>query len=429
MNNLKLTLFNFRQSLSLDQEEVSRIVETYVQSFDKFSEKEIVQSLNERLEIYTYDKDVKALLENLNLEVANNPLVYDLKDLYKKLDRKNTGELYRHPLNIILTTINESDNDARMIRILNELAIHDWIPEVKHFILKLTASPAQKQNLTNSGKVDNVYTLVESVEGGNMVFVKDRWFLIGEGKLQLACLEDHVKDEVKLKKLRLMEEAIKLADFATNRVSFHIEEDLAIGLSTEDKTIFINEQKIEAETTLESIFASPIIPLLKKNFFPIVLEAMNNLDKFVDLDIAKKVTNFVNLYCEAYVFNVDGNLYLYDVDKRKGTSLFEYESAMELVNDVRRELDADITFFVEESLSSELKKRRKLEDREKEIKLNLDEINTNVEAVKEAIQEVGETDELKAAMNQLLAIKAKKDSELITVKNEILESTKAVVNN
>lgn len=428
MNNLKLTLFNFRQSLSLDQEDVSKIVENYIQGFDRFSEKEIVACLNEQLEIYTYDKDVKGLLENINLEIAGNPLVFDLKDLYKKVERKNHGELYRHPLTVILTTINESDNDSRMTRILNELAIYDWIPEIKHFMLKLTSSPAQRQNLTNSGKIDSVYTLVESTEQGNMVYIKDRWFLIGEGKLQLACLEDHVKDEIKLKKLRMLEDALKLADFSTNRVSFHIEEDLSIGLSTEDKTIFINEQKVEAETSLESIFASPIIPLLKRNFFPIVLEAMNNLDKFVDLDIAKKITNFVNQYCEAYAFNVDGTLYLYDVDKRKGSSLFEYESALEMINDVRKEFDADITFFVEESLSSEMKKRRKLEDREKEIKLNLEEINENVSTLEDAIKEIGETAELKSTLEKLLALKVTKSSELNTVKAELLDHTKATVN-
>ena len=425
MDNLKLKLFNFKQTLTLDQEDVSRILESYITAFDRLSEKEIIKGLNEQLEIYTYDRDVKGLLENLNLEISNNPLVYDLKDLYKQLDRKNHGELYRHPLTVILTTINESDNDARMIRILNELAIYDWIPEVKHFMLKMTASPAQRQNLQNSGKIDNVYTIVEAVEGGNMVYVKDRWFLIGEGKLQLACLEDHVKDAAKLKKLRLMEDAIKLADFATNRVNFYVEEDLAIGLSTSDKSIFINEQKVEAETTLESIFASPIVPMLKKNFFPIVLEALNNLDKFVELDIAKKVTNLVNNYSEGYAFNVDGSLYLYDVDKRKGSSLYEYESALELVNDVRREFDADITFFVEESLSSEMKKRRKLEDREKEIKLNLQEVNESITDLEVAIDEIGKTPELEIALNEMLSLKVKKTNELNAVKAELLESTRA----
>jgi len=424
MDNLKLKLFNFKQTLTLDQEDVSRILESYITAFDRLSEKEIVKGLNERLEIYTYDKDVKGLLENLNLEIASNPLVFDLKDLYKQLDRKNHGELYRHPLTVILTTINEGDNDARMIRILNELAIYDWIPEVKHFMLKMSASPAQRQNIQNSGKIDNVYTIVESVEAGNMVFVKDRWFLIGENKLQLACLEDHVKDAAKLKKLRLMEEAIKLADFATNRVNFHIEEDMSIGLSTSDKSIFINEQKVEAETTLESIFASPIIPLLKKNFFPIVLEALNNLDKFVELDVAKKITNFVNQYCEGYAFNVDGTLYLYDVDKRKGSSLFEYESALEMINDVRREFDADLTFFVEESLSTEMKKRRKLEDREKEIKLNIEEITESVTDLELAIEEIGKSPELETALNEMLALKVKKTTELNSIKAELLEDTK-----
>lgn len=426
MNNLKLEIFNFKQTLTLDQEDVSRILENALINYDKYSEKELVISLNEKLEIYGYDKAVKGLLESLNLDMSNNSLTYDLKDLYKRIDRKNYGELYRHPLTVILTTINESDNDARMIRILNELAIYDWIPEVKHFMMKFAASPKEKQNLQNSGKIDNVYTLVEAVEAGHMVYVHDRWFLLGESKIQLAGLEDHVKDPIKLKKLRLMEDALKLASFSNDRVYFHIEEGLSIGLSTTDKSIFINEEKIEAETSVESIFASPIVPLLKRNYFPIVVEAMNNLDKFVELDVAKKVTNLTNSFCEAYAFNINGAMFLYDCDKRRGTSLFEYDSALEMVNDIRREFDADITFFIESNLSADLQKKRKLEDREREIKLKLDEINENIANLEINIQEMGGNAILEKALTALKAVKISTTTDLEKATLDITNHSKTL---
>ena len=34
-------------------------------------------------------------------ELENNTLLYTLKDLYKKVERKNYGMLYRSPLNVI----------------------------------------------------------------------------------------------------------------------------------------------------------------------------------------------------------------------------------------------------------------------------------------------------------------------------------------
>ena len=49
MKNLKLELFNFKKNLTLDQEEVSGIVEGHMNACNNLSEKSIVLSLNERL--------------------------------------------------------------------------------------------------------------------------------------------------------------------------------------------------------------------------------------------------------------------------------------------------------------------------------------------------------------------------------------------
>jgi hypothetical protein len=51
--------------------------------------------------------------------------------------------------------------------------------------------------------------------------------------------------------------------------------------------IFINDDELNAETTLESLFSSPIVPIVNKNFYPVLLETSKNLDKFVELDVVK----------------------------------------------------------------------------------------------------------------------------------------------
>ena len=98
MKNLKLELFNFKKNLSLDQEEVSYIIEGHMNACNEVSEKQIINSLNERLKAYTYDKDVKGLLESLNDDMKNYELLYELKNLYNVLNSKNQGELYRQPI-------------------------------------------------------------------------------------------------------------------------------------------------------------------------------------------------------------------------------------------------------------------------------------------------------------------------------------------
>jgi hypothetical protein len=144
MKNLKLELFNFKRT-SLDQEEILVIVEGHMSECNQYSEKTIINSLNERLKPYTYDKGVKSLLEGLNDDMANYELLYELKNLYGVLNTKNQGELYRQPINVLLQTINlESDQD-RMSKILNELVIYDWVPEIKLFVHNLTSSPEKEQ--------------------------------------------------------------------------------------------------------------------------------------------------------------------------------------------------------------------------------------------------------------------------------------------
>lgn len=427
MDNLKLKLFNFKNTLSLEQEEVSQIVEAFLHNFDNLSEKEVVGSLSERLEIYTYDSDVKSLVESMNDDMLNNSLIYDLKDLYKKLQRQNTGEILRHPMQVVLNTINEADNDARMVKILNELSIYDWINEVKHFMLKFKSTPQERMNLKHTGKADSVYTIVETVDNGHMVYIKDRWFLLEESKIVMCDLSEKVTDEVKLKKLRMLEESLRYADFRSNRIDYHIDENLVISLATDSKKVFINDQEIEAEMSLENIFSSPIVPMLKRNFYPVIAEAAKNLDKFIELDVVTKVTNIINVYNEAYCFNHNGKMYVYNCDKRVGTSLFEYASTMELINDIQRQFDMDVTYFYENNLTKEQKTKFSLEEKEKEISLDIKAIKENIESLNVAISVTEESEGLKSIMEKLVITEQVKKQNLKDIKEKQLELTKALV--
>ena len=417
MKNLKLELFNFKRNLSLDQEEVSVIIEGHMNACNSMSEKTIINSLNERLKPYTYDKSVKSLLESLNDDVKNYELLYELKNLYNVLNSKNQGELYRQPINVLLQTINlESDQD-RMSKILNELAIYDWVPEVKLFVHNLTKSPEQKANLLSGGKGESIYTIVEQVEDGHIALVKDSWFLLSENTIEKTLLENNIKDEQDLRSLRMLETAMKYASVTEDRINFRISEYLTVGLSVNKKGgIFINDEELNEETTLESLFSSPIVPIVNKNFYPILVEVSKNLDKFVELDVVKRVNNLINPYLEVFAFNYKNNTFVYRCDERYGISLFKYESALELVNEVRNELNYDLTYFFENKLDKELVVKRKLEDKEREITLKLEDVNFNIEKVKGSIKMIGESEVLTTALSNLNKRKENLDSELLAVK-------------
>lgn len=417
MKNLKLELFNFKKNLSLDQEEVSFIVEGHMNACNNLSEKQIINSLNEKLRAYTYDKSVKSLLENLNSDMKNYELLYELKNLYNVLNSKNQGELYRQPINVLLQTINLDTDQDRMSKILNELAIYDWVPEVKLFVHNLTKSPEKRDNLLSGGKGESIYTIVEQVEDGHVALIRDSWFILTENAVEKTLLETHIKNEESLRSLRMLETAMRYASVDEDRINFRISEYLTIGISVDKKgKFFINEDEMNQETTLESLFSSPIIPIVNKNFYPILLEVSKNLDKFVELDVVKKVNNLVNPYLEVFAFNYKNNIFLYRCDERYGNSFFKYESALELVNEVRNELNYDLTFFYENRLDKEMVVKRKLEDKEREITLKLEDVQFNIEKVKGSIEMIGESEVLSTALKNLQKRKTNLDAELQGVK-------------
>src|SRR5690606_31648018 len=137
-----------------------------------------------------------------------------------------------------------------------------------------------------------------------------------------------------------------------SRIDFRISEYLTVGLSVLSKGgIFINDDELNEETTLESLFSSPVVPIVNKNFYPLLVEVSKNIDSFVELDVVKKVSNLINPTLEVFAFNYKNNTFIYRCDERYGNSFFKYESALELVNEVRNELNYDLTYFFENKLS------------------------------------------------------------------------------
>jgi len=417
MKNLKLELFNFKKSLSIEQLDVAYIIEGHIESTNDFSEKQIISSLNEKLKPFTYNKEVNKLLESLNDDLSNYQLLYELKHLYNVLNSQNQGELYRQPINVLLQTINLETDQDRMGKILNELAIYDWVPEIKLFVYNLTKSPEQKSNLLSGGKSESVYTIVEQVEEGHLSFIRDSWFLLTENSIEKTLLENNVKDEERLRTLRTLQTALQFATINESRIDFRISEYLTIGLSVTSKGgYFINDDEMNNETTLESLFSSPVIPIVNKNFYPLLVEVSKNIDSFVELDVVKKISNLINPTLEVFAFNYKNNIFIYRCDERYGNSFFKYDSALELVNEVRNEMNYDLTYFYENKLSKELISKKKLEDKEREITLKLEDVGFNISKVEGSINMIGKTKVLVEALTNLKKRRSNLDFELQAIK-------------
>jgi hypothetical protein len=418
MKNFKLELFNFNKKLTIDQTEIAAIVEHHIAACDRFSEKEVYSSLNEKLGKFTYDADVKSLLEGLNSEIQQNTLTADLKDLYRKVERKNHAHLYRSGLNTILNIISKNSDEEKMESIVNELVIYDWIPEIKMFMLEIKKNPIEIQNYRNSGKSEKVFTLVEKINEGILAYVVDRWFLFQESEVKQVIPDEYIKEEKEIKRIRLLEEAIKRAEITEKLITFRIDENLKISLATKDGALFLNEEKADVESNLENVFNSPIIPYLKRDYY-LILKAVNeNLDKFVDLDVAIKVSNLAKPFLEAVAINYKDSMYLYSVDKRTGSRFYQYESVNTMINDIRKELDYDVTSFFENKLSKELKHLKALEDREQKIETKIKETNEAIDMLKSEGELLKNDKNLKIAFDNLLIVKHNLIKESQKIKND-----------
>lgn len=427
MGNLKLELFNFKNKLNVDQLDIARIAQSHLENYDNLSEMEINESLKHNLDQFRYEEDVKLFLESVDEEIKSMPLVYELKDLYKKVERKNLGELYRPALVQLLETINKANDDSRMESVLNELAIYDWVPEIKHFLMKMTASPIERQNLQNSGKASKIYTLVEKVDEGHLAYIIDRWFLIAESEIKQVNADDYIKDADKIRNIRLIEQVMNMSDIENDIISFQIDENLSLGVSTKNNSIYLNGEKLDKETTLETLFNSPIIPYLKRDYYNLIESTVNNLDKFVELDVALKVSNLLQPFTESVVFNYKDKMYIYNKDNRTGSKFYAYENATELIRDVQKELDYDLTHFYENKLSTELKKLRGLEDREQTIDMKLQDVNESLKMILENKELLDESKDLQLTKNNLMVYKHKLTQELNKIKAEKSKTRKIML--
>lgn len=424
-NNFQMPLFKFRQGLNMDQVEVSNIVGTHLEAAGELSEKELLSHLSENLKPHTYDRKVVSMLEGLNDELSKYKLLYDLKDLYRKLERSNYGHLYTHPMKVVLECINMPDDESRTTMIMTELKNFEWIPEVNTFLFSLHKQPHERETfLTNNGaKAHPVYTLVEPIEEGDLIFVHDSWLLFTENSVTKPQL-DQILDADQLSRINLLSEVMRTAEIDADKVSFYIDESLtlSIGVGKDNfKQLFINEELAEKETTLETIFESPLVHFMRKGMYPVVLEAFNSIERFNEMPNVSLVT--VHSRPDLYVYAIDANetQYVYNVS-RLGKKLYEYESVSHLLEEVKAETGFNLSYMFEDKLTADQKNMRNLEDQEKMIQISIRECMEGLAEIQSNIDILNVSPELNEAYDMLQMRKVELEKELKEVRGKKLQN-------
>lgn len=384
-SKLVLELFNYKKSLTMEQSDVERVIDFHLGLFNcdetgKIpSQKQIISSLSEGLNKFSYDNSVKALVESITAEIGSDELFYELDDLYRALENSNQGMIYSHPMQVVLNIINEGDDRDKKVKIINELSQYTWIPQVKNFMFKYTTKPSERVNLSNAGgRTQEVFSVVEKVQNGFLTFVGDKWFFLTEKTIEPSTPSNHMNDPIEMTKLNMLEKSLRIGDINGDKIVFQIEEGLSLGVSFKNGDLFLNGEKCDKATTLDSIFSSPIVPYMRHDMYPVILECVNNLDKFVELDIVQKVSNITNPFLECFAFNYKDSMYVYSMDKRYGNTFYEYDSATMLCNEMNNQLGSDMSAFFKNKFSKEVQSRQDLERREKVVLTKISEINENI---------------------------------------------------
>lgn len=418
-NNLKTKLASFYQTLNVqEQHEVAIAITEHIDYADTNSELEIGNSLKLTLESLSYYDNVKDFLVQISSELNESSFYFQLKDLYHKISRKENVFLYENVLSSILESINQATEQDRAVKAMNDLKIFDWIPEVKQFLFEHTENKQLKSNLiAKGGQIEDVYSVVVKVDEGYLAFVHDKWFHMTKNGINVTLLENHIKNEVERRKIILLEQALEVAKFDGDIIQFHIGEGTVIGLNQTNGQILLNGDVAEEETTLESIYNSPVISLLGKSYYPMMAECLANLKSFVLLDTVKKASNVMNKRYECYLFNHEGQIYQYRIDSYQGNSIHKFESALAIVENVLHELGVDSTYFFESLLSDDLKKKVELDRKEVKLTEKLTNVEDAILKIKDQKKDILENKSIKLLHNSLLSERHRISEELKSVKN------------
>lgn len=389
-DKLCYNIFEFRQNLGIKEQNqsLSALMDYYFFNLkdNTLSELQSVQMMSQALLEFKYKKNVREFISKINEDVSKNKMVYELADLQHQLQTKNHGNLYIHPINIIHRLINSPNDKSRMVGIVNELSNYSWIPEVRNFVVKYANDPFHKENYISVDSLyEKVYTIYEKVHDGALIFVKDKWFLLGENSIEVCTdLTKHIKDNNKLNELLLISEGIRQGKIEDSILKLKLDENLSVGISVSDKAdaIFINDEAVNEQTTLDLLFSSPLIPESKRGYYSLFECAKKNKEKFIDFEKCIKVYNRYGVR-ESYIFNYKDMNYVYSTDPVYDNVFLYYEKVEDLVENIRKIHNYDVGFFFRNKIADETMIVEKVTRRLEKLKVELEDVEDSIGLLKQ----------------------------------------------
>lgn len=316
-------------------------------------------------------------MDDAEATVSAQPQRYALKHLYRQLEREDRTGVYRHPMDVVMSIINCVDERTATARIATELAQLDWVPRIRQFVAPYLDKDAARAMRVKLGYQEPVYayTMYTDDMSGQIAFVEDRWFYFGPEGMDLVTPESWVREN-----LKLLETACKIADVSRDGVTFSINSAFRVSMRPDAPgVLFINGER--SESSLEAVFASPLVQFSDRWMLPYINEAFARIGGFLNLDVCVRLSRRGDGDSRRYLFAYCGNAYEYDVCVT-GNRFFEHDSARKVVDAAAADYDCDVSAHFSEQLRREDEALRAATSAP-EVRLELEQVETAIRMLEE----------------------------------------------
>ena len=403
---LEGTLSKFPLSLkNADLTEVTEEIEKGTSPTLKFS---IARELHKQAAAFDWINPIKEMSNYIEAMYNNNTLEFQVSEACNTVLRKG-GKLYERLGKDLSNVLTESSDNIKNA-FLAVSTKHPWSPECKG-ILESIARADQKVHEQQGGKIINIYSPILT-EGNNHTF-----HLLGkdyttDGK---TVMETKVQD----RRYHTVLEGLKLCKTVGDNFEIYGQNDKTFSINLTEGTVSLGNVDLTNASVIEIKEA-----LLGTNFFgyrdnhkiDTVCHLVENFDMVAQMDEIFSVNSLKWPALYLTMIAVSEGVYINKINggMRMNEMKF-YSSAGEAVKIAKEFIGYDVSTYVAEKLEAEGNLEIKNTLNRKKIQEMIDFLEEKKNEISTAIKRVGETPELKEAINMV-------NSE-ITAREKELQST------
>ena len=403
---LETTLAQFPLSLkNADLTEITEEIEKGVSPTLKFV---IAKSLHNQASAFDWITPIKEMSNYIEAMYNNNTLQFQVSEACNNVLRKG-GKLYER-LGKDLTNVLTESSDNIKNAFLAVSTKHPWSPECKS-ILESIARSDRKVHEQKGGKLMNIYSPVIT-EGNTHTFHLLGKNYMTDGKTVTEC---KVTDNRYLGIL----EGLKLCTPSNGCFEIYGGQDKTFSINLTEGTISlgdINLTNASAPELKEAFIGTNFFGYRDHHKIDTVCHLVENFEHVTEMDEILSVNSLVwpSLYLTmiavsegVYINKINGGMQL--------NELKFYSSAGEAVKTAKEFIGYDVSTYLAERLENEGNTEIRNTENRKKIQEMIDFLEGKKHEIATAIKRVGETPELKEAINMV--------SSEITAKEKELQST------